>query len=64
MQERYDKLQLNPNKFLWPEEEKLAHHLVREQEDGLSWVEEEKGEFRQDFFPPVRIPTVPHTPWC
>jgi hypothetical protein len=63
MQERHDKLQLNPDRFLWPEEEKLAHHLVREQEDSLSWVEEEKGEFRQDFFPPVCIPTVPHIPW-
>jgi hypothetical protein len=54
MQERYKKLQLNPDSFLWPEEEKLAH---------LSWIEEEKGEFQQDFFPPVRIPTVPHMPW-
>jgi hypothetical protein len=62
-QERYEKLQLNPDGFLWPEEEKLAHHLVREQEECLSWIEEEKGEFWQDFFPPVRIPTVPHTPW-
>jgi hypothetical protein len=29
-QERYEKLKLNPDSFLWPEEEKLAHHLVRE----------------------------------
>jgi hypothetical protein len=27
------------------------------------WIEEEKGEFRQDFFPPVCIPMVPHMPW-
>jgi hypothetical protein len=38
-------LQLNPDGFLWPEEEKLAHHLVKEQEECLSWIEEEKGEF-------------------
>jgi hypothetical protein len=63
MQEWYEKLQLNPNGFLWPEEEKLAHHLVKEQEECLSWIEEEKGEFRQDFFPPVRIPMVLHMPW-
>jgi hypothetical protein len=62
-QERYEKLQLNPNGFLWPEEEKLAHCLVREQEECLSWIEEEKGEFCQDFFPPVRILTVLHMPW-
>jgi hypothetical protein len=46
-QEQHNKLQLNPDRFWWPEEEKLAYHLVREQEDSLSWVEEEKGEFRQ-----------------
>jgi hypothetical protein len=63
MQERHKKLQLNPNGFLWPEEEKLAHHLVEEQEECLSWIEEEKGEFQQDFFPPVHIPMVPHMPW-
>jgi hypothetical protein len=63
MQEWHNKLLLNPDGFLWPEEEKLVHHLVREQEDSLSWVEEKKGEFRQDFFPPVHIPTVPHTLW-
>jgi hypothetical protein len=63
MQEWYEKLQLNPDSFLWPEEEKLAHHLVKKQEECLSWIEEEKGEFRQDFFPPVHILMVPHTPW-
>jgi hypothetical protein len=62
-QERYEKLHLNPDGFLWPEEEKLAHHLVKEQEECLSWIEEEKGEFWQDFSPPVRIPMVPYTPW-
>jgi hypothetical protein len=63
MQEQYEKLQLNPNGFLWPEEEKLAHHLVREQEECLLWIEEEEREFWQDFFPPVCIPTVSHMPW-
>jgi hypothetical protein len=63
MQEWYEKLQLNPDGFLWPEEEKLAHHLVKEQEECLLWIEEEKGEFWQDFFPPVCIPMVLHTPW-
>jgi hypothetical protein len=62
-QEWYKKLQLNPDGFLWPEEEKLAHHLVREQEECLSWIEQGKGEFRQDFFPLVRIPTVSQMPW-
>jgi hypothetical protein len=62
-QEWYEKLQLNPDSFLRPEEEKLAHHLGTKQKECLSWIEEEKGEFWQDFFPPVHIPMVPHTPW-
>jgi hypothetical protein len=37
--------------------------LVKEQEECLSWIEEEKGEFCQDFFPPVCILTVLHMPW-
>jgi hypothetical protein len=48
---------------MWPEEEKLVHHLVEEQKECISWVEGERGEFQQDFFPPVHIPMVPHTPW-
>jgi hypothetical protein len=40
-----------------------VHHLVKEQEECLLWMEEEKGVFQQDFFPPVRILTVPHMPW-
>lgn len=62
-QERHDKLKLNPDGFLTGEEERLAHELVKLQEDALSWSEDERGEFRSDFFPHVRIPTVPHTPW-
>ena len=62
-QERHDKLKLNLDGFLTDEEEKPVHELVKLQEDGLSWLEAERGEFWTDFFPPVRILTVPHTPW-
>lgn len=62
-QERHDKLKLNPEGFLTEEEEKLAHEVVRLQEGALSWCEAERGEFKAEYFPPVRIPTVPHTPW-
>jgi hypothetical protein len=30
MQKWHDKLQLNTDRFSWPEEEQLAHHLVRD----------------------------------
>ena len=62
-QEQHDKLKLNPDGFLTDEEEKLTHELVKLQEDVLSWLEAERGEFQTDFFPSVRILTVPHMPW-
>ena len=49
--------------FLWPEERKLLHHFMTTFEKGFAWDEGEKGRFRNDFFPPVKIPVVPHTPW-
>jgi Integrase zinc binding domain/RNase H-like domain found in reverse transcriptase len=49
--------------FLWPEEKKLMHHLMMEQEKAFAWDDSERGSFRQDFFPPIIIPTVDHAPW-
>ena len=31
--------------------------------DGFAWTDAERSHFREDFFPPVDIPVVPHTPW-
>jgi hypothetical protein len=49
--------------FLWPEEIKLVHHLMMEQEHAFAWQDTERGKFREDFFPPVVMPTVEHEPW-
>jgi hypothetical protein len=49
--------------FLWPEERKLMHHLVMQQNQAFAWDDTERGRFREDFFPPIVIPTVEHTPW-
>ena len=49
--------------FLWPEEQKLVHHLIMEQNQAFAWDDSERGRFRMDFFPPVIMPTVEHTPW-
>jgi len=49
--------------FLWPEERKLVHHLMMEQNLAFAWDDSERGSFREDFFPPVIIPTVEHQPW-
>ena len=34
-----------------------------EHQDGFAWTDAERGQFREDSFPPVEIPTIPHTPW-
>ena len=49
--------------FLWPEERKLLHYFMMEQEGGFAWDDTERGRFREDFFPPIDIPIVPHKPW-
>src|SRR3984957_19735524 len=49
--------------FLWPEEEKLAHKLIRVQEDALAWVELEKGSFSPEYFDLIIFPVVEHIPW-
>jgi hypothetical protein len=49
--------------FLWPEERKLMHHLMMEQNQAFAWDDTERGRFREDFFPPIVIPTVEHKPW-
>ena len=32
-------------------------------EDMFAWEVSECGHFKEDFFPPVDIPVIPHTPW-
>ncbi|PIL26402.1 hypothetical protein GSI_12159 [Ganoderma sinense ZZ0214-1] len=49
--------------FLWPEERKLLHQLYMQHEQAFAWTDSERGSFREDFFPPVQIPVIPHTPW-
>jgi integrase-like protein/reverse transcriptase-like protein/aspartyl protease len=62
-QERYEELDLNKFNFLWPEEVKLAAHVLKVNELALAWTEAERGRFRDDYFSPVKIPTIAHTPW-
>jgi len=63
-QERKDDFdQIHKDDFLWPEERKLMHHLMMEQNQAFAWDDTERGRFREDFFPPVVVPTVEHKPW-
>jgi len=56
-------MNINQDQFLWLEEEKLIHHLVKLQEFAFAWTKDEKGKFSSEYFNPVVIPTVEHIPW-
>ena len=53
----------HPDDFLWPAERDLMHHFMCLHQDGFAWDDSERGHFREDFFPPVDIPTISHKPW-
>ena len=53
----------HPGDFLLPEERVLMHHFMCLQEAGFTWTDQECGHFHEDFFPPIKIPTIPHKPW-
>ncbi|KZV59477.1 hypothetical protein PENSPDRAFT_595387, partial [Peniophora sp. CONT] len=53
----------HPGDFLWPAERDLMHQLMMQQNEAFAWEDSERGHFREDFFPPVKIPTLPHKPW-
>ena len=55
---------VHPGDFLLPEERALVHHLMSVQNEGFAWCDEERGHFREDFFPQIEIPTIPHKPWA
>jgi len=56
-------LKINKYNFLWPKEVKLAQHVLKLNEKALAWTEAKRGRFRDDYFSPVKIPTIAHTPW-
>jgi hypothetical protein len=63
-QERKEKMDdRHKGDFLGEEERKLMHHFMMLQNEGFAWEDQERGRFREDFFPPIDIPVVPHKPW-
>jgi hypothetical protein len=49
--------------FLWPEEKKLMHNFMMQQNEAFAWDDSERGSFRHDFFPPVEFPVIEHKVW-
>ena len=62
-QERKDLFDKANSGFLWPAERDLLHYFMMLHQDGFAWNDTERGHFREDFFPPIEIPVIPHTPW-
>jgi hypothetical protein len=63
-QASFDIIEKNhPHGFLTNKEQKFMHHFMMIHQDGFAWNEEQKGSFRKDFFPPVRMPITEHIPW-
>lgn len=45
------------------EEAKIANWILLQNEKSLSWNDEEKGMFKEEYIPPYKIPTIEHVPW-
>jgi hypothetical protein len=61
--ERLETLNLNSDGFLNSEEEKVFVRIMELNQKALAFEDSERGTFRDDYFSPYKIATVPHTPW-
>jgi hypothetical protein len=65
MEERKDVIdRAHPGDFLLPAEHALMHSFMSIQNAAFAWCDPERGHFREDFFPPINIPTILHKPWA
>jgi hypothetical protein len=58
-----DSLNLDKSGFLWPDEVRVLEHMLKKNERALTFNESEKGWFRDDYFSPYKMATIPHIPW-
>ena len=56
--------QAHPGDFLLPAECVLMHSFMTIQNTAFAWCDPERSHFREDLFPPIDIPTIPHKPWA
>ena len=60
--EQFDKV--HNTGFLLPKEQELIHQFMCLQNGDFTWTDHERGNFWEDFFPPIGILTIPHKPWA
>jgi hypothetical protein len=61
--DQYEIIQKKHEGFLGPEEMRIVHDIFLKQEMAFAWSDEQRGVFRPDFFPPVKMAVIPHVPW-
>ena len=61
--ERKEQFDRDNSHFLLPDERALLHHFMMLHNDAFAWDNAERGHFREEFFPPIDIPVIPHEPW-
>ncbi|KAJ6452601.1 hypothetical protein C8R45DRAFT_847684, partial [Mycena sanguinolenta] len=61
--ERLAQLEINPDKYLSEEEEKLFAHIMCINEEAIAFEDSERGTFKDSYFSPYKISTIPHVPW-
>ena len=60
-QERINKININPDGFLWSEEEKLFLHILKLNEKWVAFNDNDRGTLCNDYFSPYIMPVVEHT---
>ncbi|KAF8577300.1 hypothetical protein K439DRAFT_1312531, partial [Ramaria rubella] len=63
MQERWEALGIQQRGFLLDKEVKLVFEVLIKNETALTWDDMEKGQFQEDYFDPITVPTIEHEPW-
>jgi len=58
-----EKLALDKNPDLQPEEQKLLQHIIRLNKWGIAFAEDERRTFQQDYFSNYQMLIIEHKPW-
>jgi hypothetical protein len=61
--DRHEALDQRHKDFLWPAELNLMHDFMCRQNTVFAWDDSKRGSFCPNFFPPINIPVIPHTPF-
>ncbi|KAJ7605652.1 hypothetical protein B0H17DRAFT_968014, partial [Mycena rosella] len=56
-------LEINKDGFLTPEEERVFERVMELNQGALAFEDIERGTFKDEYFSPYKIATVPHVPW-